>query len=103
MAIVSLLSGENCFRYLVICYMFSQCCDRITSTKIELYFKYEINFLRAYNPLSRIPESFPCLHDKVLAAAADAAFSFSSSQKKKQVQINNISLCRFILSIIFYL
>ncbi|XP_038695433.1 uncharacterized protein LOC119992709 isoform X1 [Tripterygium wilfordii] len=33
----------------------------------------------------RNPESFPCLHDKVLAAAADAAFSFSSSnQKKKQ-------------------
>ncbi|XP_050207178.1 uncharacterized protein LOC126656614 [Mercurialis annua] len=32
----------------------------------------------------RIQESFPCLHDKVLAAAADAAISFSSSQKKKQ-------------------
>ncbi|EEF30276.1 nucleotide binding protein, putative [Ricinus communis] len=32
----------------------------------------------------RIPESFPCLHDDVLAAAADAAISFSSDQKKKQ-------------------
>lgn len=32
----------------------------------------------------RIPESLPCLHDKVLAAAADAAFNFSSNQKKKQ-------------------
>ncbi|KAF6147020.1 hypothetical protein GIB67_036739 [Kingdonia uniflora] len=32
----------------------------------------------------RIPESLPCLHDKVLAAAADAAISFSSNQKKKQ-------------------
>ncbi|XVF76834.1 hypothetical protein PTKIN_Ptkin13bG0298700 [Pterospermum kingtungense] len=32
----------------------------------------------------RIPESLPCLHDRVLAAAADAAFSFSSNQKKKQ-------------------
>jgi len=35
---------------------------------------------------SRIPESLPCLHDKVLAAAADAALSFSLNQKKKQVQ-----------------
>ncbi|CAK7343904.1 unnamed protein product [Dovyalis caffra] len=32
----------------------------------------------------RIPESFPCLHDKLLAAAAEAAFDFSSNQKKKQ-------------------
>lgn len=32
----------------------------------------------------RIPESLPCLHDKVLAAATDAAFNFSSNQKKKQ-------------------
>ncbi|WCJ28042.1 transducin family protein / WD-40 repeat family protein [Euphorbia peplus] len=32
----------------------------------------------------RIPESFPSLHDKVLAAAADAAISFSANQKKKQ-------------------
>ncbi|KAF9596445.1 hypothetical protein IFM89_011274 [Coptis chinensis] len=32
----------------------------------------------------RIPESLPCLHDKVLAAAADAAISYSSNQKKKQ-------------------
>ncbi|MED6149177.1 hypothetical protein PIB30_059962 [Stylosanthes scabra] len=30
-------------------------------------------------------ERLPCLHDKVLAAAADAAFRFSSSQKKKQI------------------
>ncbi|MED6130954.1 hypothetical protein PIB30_005608 [Stylosanthes scabra] len=30
-------------------------------------------------------EHLPCLHDKVLAAAADAAFRFSSSQKKKQI------------------
>ncbi|GMN40348.1 hypothetical protein TIFTF001_009573 [Ficus carica] len=32
----------------------------------------------------RIPESLPSLHDQVLAAAADAAFSFSINQKKKQ-------------------
>lgn len=32
----------------------------------------------------RIPESLPCLHDKVLAAAADAAINLSTSQKKKQ-------------------
>ncbi|XP_068644176.1 uncharacterized protein [Aristolochia californica] len=32
----------------------------------------------------RIPDSLPCLHDSVLAAAAEAAFSLSSAQKKKQ-------------------
>lgn len=32
----------------------------------------------------RIPESLPSLHDKVLAAAADAAISISVNQKKKQ-------------------
>ncbi|KAL5975023.1 hypothetical protein ACLOJK_031699 [Asimina triloba] len=32
----------------------------------------------------RIPDSLPCLHDEVLAAAADAAISVSSYQKKKQ-------------------
>lgn len=40
-----------------------------------------------YIGCSRIPESLPCLHDKVLAAAADAAISLSSKQKKKQVQM----------------
>ncbi|KAG2647803.1 hypothetical protein PVAP13_2KG241200 [Panicum virgatum] len=32
----------------------------------------------------RIPESLPCLHDKVLAAAAEAAISFSTEQRRKQ-------------------
>ncbi|TKW36675.1 hypothetical protein SEVIR_2G455300v4 [Setaria viridis] len=32
----------------------------------------------------RIPESLPCLHDKVLAAAAEAAISFSTDQRRKQ-------------------
>ncbi|XAR68805.1 hypothetical protein NMG60_11000176 [Bertholletia excelsa] len=32
----------------------------------------------------RIPESLPSLHDKVLAAAADAAISFSFNQKKNR-------------------
>ncbi|KAM0887411.1 hypothetical protein ACQ4PT_029066 [Festuca glaucescens] len=32
----------------------------------------------------RIPESLPCLHDKVLAAAAEAAISISTDQKRKQ-------------------
>lgn len=32
----------------------------------------------------RFPESLPSLHDKVLAAAADAAISISANQKKKQ-------------------
>ncbi|GJN10592.1 hypothetical protein PR202_ga28699 [Eleusine coracana subsp. coracana] len=31
----------------------------------------------------RIPESLPCLHDKVLAAAAEAAISFSIDQRRK--------------------
>ncbi|XP_022745688.1 uncharacterized protein LOC111295998 isoform X3 [Durio zibethinus] len=38
----------------------------------------------------RIPESLPCLHDRVLAAAADAALSFSSNQKKKQGTVPGI-------------
>ncbi|XP_065853138.1 uncharacterized protein [Euphorbia lathyris] len=42
-----------------------------------------ISLLAGENYL-RIPESFPSLHDKVLAAAADAAINFSSNQKKKQ-------------------
>ncbi|CAN6186308.1 unnamed protein product [Urochloa humidicola] len=32
----------------------------------------------------RIPESLPCLHDKVLAAAAEAAIGFSTDQRRKQ-------------------
>ncbi|KAI0526907.1 hypothetical protein KFK09_002500 [Dendrobium nobile] len=32
----------------------------------------------------RIPESLPCLHDKVLAAAADSALTHYASQKNKQ-------------------
>ncbi|KAH7677887.1 syntaxin-binding protein 5 [Dioscorea alata] len=32
----------------------------------------------------RIPDSLPCLHDKVVAAAADAAIGLYSHQKKKQ-------------------
>ncbi|KAL5162025.1 hypothetical protein HKD37_07G019211 [Glycine soja] len=35
-------------------------------------------------------EHLPCLHDKVLAAAADAAFKFSSNQKKKQTVVPGI-------------
>jgi hypothetical protein len=31
---------------------------------------------------NRIPESSPCLHDKVLAAAVEAARSASSNQKR---------------------
>ena len=37
---------------------------------------------------NRIPESLPCLHDKVLAAAAEAAISFSTDQRRKQVSIH---------------
>ncbi|KAK7339895.1 hypothetical protein VNO77_20581 [Canavalia gladiata] len=35
-------------------------------------------------------EHLPCLHDKVLAAAADAAFKFSSNMKKKQTTVPGI-------------
>ncbi|QCE11939.1 syntaxin binding protein 5 [Vigna unguiculata] len=35
-------------------------------------------------------EHLPCLHDKVLAAAADAAFRFSTNQKKKQTMVPGI-------------
>uniref|UniRef100_A0A1D1Z041 Syntaxin-binding protein 5 n=1 Tax=Anthurium amnicola TaxID=1678845 RepID=A0A1D1Z041_9ARAE len=42
-----------------------------------------ISILASINDF-RIPESLPSLHDKVLAAAADAAGSLSTFQKKKQ-------------------
>ncbi|CAA2983226.1 isoform 5 of syntaxin-binding 5-like [Olea europaea subsp. europaea] len=45
-----------------------------------------ISFLACENEF-RIPENSPGLHDKVLAAAADAAVSFSQSQKKTQSTI----------------
>ncbi|KAL5550468.1 hypothetical protein UlMin_000644 [Ulmus minor] len=48
-----------------------------------------ISLLAGENDL-RIPESLPCLHDQVLSAAADAAFSFSQNQKKKQGPIPGI-------------
>ncbi|ONK62514.1 uncharacterized protein A4U43_C07F4870 [Asparagus officinalis] len=38
----------------------------------------------------RIPESLPCLHDKVVAAAADAAISLSMNQKKRQSTASGI-------------
>lgn len=47
--------------------------------------------------MSRIPESLPCLHDNVLAAAADAALSVSSNQKKKQVQGSYILFLQFYI------
>lgn len=53
--------------------------------------KAERTFLFYFRSLERLP----CLHDNVLAAAADAAFSFSSNQKKKQVLI-------FLICSIFY-
>ncbi|KAG9453465.1 hypothetical protein H6P81_006369 [Aristolochia fimbriata] len=43
-----------------------------------------LSLLAAENDF-RIPDSLPSLHDSVLAAAAFAAFSLSSAQKKKQV------------------
>ncbi|ONM61101.1 transducin family protein / WD-40 repeat family protein [Zea mays] len=42
-----------------------------------------ISLMASENDL-RIPESLPCLHDKVLAAAAEAAMSFSTDQRRKQ-------------------
>ncbi|KAI3470889.1 hypothetical protein Pfo_027552 [Paulownia fortunei] len=40
--------------------------------------------LLAFENEFRIPESLPCLHDKVLAAAADADVNFYQNQKKAQ-------------------
>ncbi|XP_042514167.1 uncharacterized protein LOC122088875 isoform X2 [Macadamia integrifolia] len=54
--------------------------------QIALANGYELAFISflAFENSFRIPESLPCLHDKVLAAAADAAIKFSSSQSSKQ-------------------
>ncbi|KAK4436503.1 Syntaxin-binding protein 5 [Sesamum alatum] len=40
--------------------------------------------LLAFENEFRLPESLPCLHDKALAAAADADVNFSQNQKKAQ-------------------
>ncbi|MCH84400.1 syntaxin-binding protein 5-like protein, partial [Trifolium medium] len=40
-----------------------------------------------------IPESFPCLHDEVLAAAVDVTKSLSPNQSEKQVQFVQACLC----------
>lgn len=48
--------------------------------------KVERTILFCFRSLERLP----CLHDKVLAAAADAAFTFSSNEKKKQVLVSPI-------------
>ncbi|KAK7395097.1 hypothetical protein VNO78_15639 [Psophocarpus tetragonolobus] len=48
-----------------------------------------ISLLAGENEFSNL-EHLPCLHDKVLAAAADAAIRFSSKQKKKQTTVPGI-------------
>ncbi|KAL9315324.1 hypothetical protein ACSQ67_016325 [Phaseolus vulgaris] len=48
-----------------------------------------ISLLAGENEFSNL-EHLPCLHDKVLAAAADAAFRFSTNQKKKQTMVPGI-------------
>ncbi|TXG50110.1 hypothetical protein EZV62_025985 [Acer yangbiense] len=53
------------------------------SGQIVLVNGYEFAFisLLAYENDLRIPESLPCLHDKVVAAAAEATINLSQSQK----------------------
>ncbi|KAK4756041.1 hypothetical protein SAY87_009798 [Trapa incisa] len=41
----------------------------------------------------RIPESLPCLHDEVLAAAAEANIRSSPDRKKSQVNLHKTELC----------
>ena len=43
----------------------------------------------------RIPESLPCLHDKLLTAAADATISLSPNQKITQVGVMFQAFCIF--------
>ncbi|PIN06027.1 Tomosyn [Handroanthus impetiginosus] len=47
--------------------------------------EFAIVSLLAFENDLRIPETLPCLHDKVLAAAADADVNFSQNQKKSAV------------------
>lgn len=91
MAFVSLLNGENDFRYY--CHFF----NLMHGESLKMSIKIINEEKESENLLcrSRVPESLPCLHDKVLAAAADAAFSFSSNQNKKQVH-GKISFLVFI-------
>lgn len=54
----------------------------------EMLFRLRSNRFDCLPCGNRIPESLPCLHDKVLAAAAEAAISFSTDQRRKQVSIS---------------
>lgn len=63
------------------------------SHPLQSYVHSADKFLKRNYAYFRIPENSPGLHDKVLAAAADAAVSFSQSQKKTQV--TNITLLVF--------
>ena len=73
-AIISLVASENDFRYLTFLAL--------------LYWMLLSSRSDCWSCGNRIPESLPCLHDKVLAAAAEAAISFSTDQRRKQVSIH---------------
>lgn len=47
-----------------------------------------------------MPESLPCLYDKVLAAATDATSSFYKDKKQKQVTVKKIPP---VFSLIFFI
>lgn len=85
LAFISLLAYENDFRSL--CSVFSN--SSLPSLLLCAYnFHCKLKLLVISDdclPHFRIPESLPHLHDKVLAAAADAAINLSPSPKKEEV------------------
>ena len=87
-AAISLLTCENDFRSLS--FLFS------TPLFVDVLFLFtydlELRLQRQFTILQksgnfRIPESLPCLHDNLLAAAADATISLSPNQKITQVEV----------------
>lgn len=68
--------------------VFPLCSMHVPNVFVVLLYKqkpWNNLFLKDWFANFRIPESLPILHDKVLAAAAEATVSLSPSQKKTQV------------------
>lgn len=91
MGLISILASENGFRYphyMLISYSCMLAPLQKKRLKKQSLVIAEVSKRKAkgsYSAFCRLPESLPSFHDEVLAAAADAAMSFSSTEGKKQV------------------
>lgn len=108
MGLISILASENGFRYphyMLISYscMLAPLQKKRLKNKKQRLVIAEVSKRKAkgsYSAFCRLPESLPSFHDEVLAAAADAAMSFSSTEGKKQVPF---AFCTLFLDMYIYL